>query len=69
MRRTLDPSLRTVTWAVPADVLDAARATWGELGRPAALRRRTGERPLAWQPGQRSGEAEEENHPAGRGRR
>eukprot|EP00974_Lingulodinium_polyedra_P062232 6009231-Lingulodinium_polyedra.AAC.1 len=25
LRRTLDPGLRTMTWAVPADVLEAAR--------------------------------------------
>eukprot|EP00974_Lingulodinium_polyedra_P015505 1501418-Lingulodinium_polyedra.AAC.1 len=58
-----------MAWAVPADVLEAARSVWEGPGGPAVLRRRTREQPAAWQPGQGRAEEGATDHAAARGRR
>eukprot|EP00974_Lingulodinium_polyedra_P027433 2651216-Lingulodinium_polyedra.AAC.1 len=35
LRQSLDPSLRTMPWTAPADVLEAARGAWRDPGGPA----------------------------------
>eukprot|EP00974_Lingulodinium_polyedra_P111859 10820865-Lingulodinium_polyedra.AAC.1 len=45
LRRALGTGLRTMAWAVPQDVLEAAQHDWAQSGGPAVLRRRLQERP------------------------
>eukprot|EP00974_Lingulodinium_polyedra_P048533 4660756-Lingulodinium_polyedra.AAC.1 len=58
-----------MTWAAPADVLEAARGAWRDPGGQAVLRRRTHEQPAASLPGQERAEERPTDHAAARGRR